>query len=896
MNTSRSLLILLWNCNGLTPHRNELDVILHDRRIDVALLTETHFTNRSHFYIPDYVTYRTDHPDCTAHGGTAVLVRRQLSQYALPALSSYSLQSTAVSILFFPFSISFAAVYCPPNQNLTEVQLTSLFHSLGPRFISGGDYNCKHPLWGCRLATPRGRTLHRVITSQNYSFISPDSPTYWPSHTNRLPDILDFFVTSGIRSVYSAAHVLHDLSSDHSPVLLTTSLVPIEIPRPPTLTPGPTNWESFRETLNSQIDLHISLKTPKEVDEATQNFTEAVQKAAWASSQVQNHLTTRHYNVPIHIRNLISAKRRARSKWQRSRYPSDRRHFEDLARELRNELSIFRAANYDTYVSSLSPKDQSLWTATKRLLSYHSIPSPLLRQDNSWARSDEEKAEVFHSHISSIFQPFPDTDPVHTSQVYEFLDSPLPLGLPPRSFTPSEVSFIISRLPNRKSPGYDLITAPILKHFPRRALVFLTYIFNSVLRTTHFPLIWKFAYIKMIPKPKKLPTESSSYRPISLLPLLSKVLEKLLLKRLSPLLESQNIIPTHQFGFRPNHSTLQQCLRIVDLISSSLEKKEYCGGVFLDVAQAFDRVWHPGLLFKLKKILPNTYYLILQSYLRDRYSVISQKDKISEYIPIKASVPQGSVLGPLLYLIYISDIPTYPTTHMATFADDICILTSHPDPLSVSESLQDHLDNLNSWCKRWRIRINQSKSVHLTFTLRRQSCPPIMFDNIPIPPANHVHYLGLYTDKRVTWNPHTRLKRLDLNRKYGLLRQLLNRNSKLSIENKLTIYKTILKPTWTYGIELWGSAKKGNIDRIQSFQSKVLRTILNAPWYVSNRKIHHDLNIPTVHETIQSRFKSFHSKLENHPNQLANALSLTTHPLNPPRRLKRRWPRDLLAE
>ncbi|KAL1129569.1 hypothetical protein AAG570_012514 [Ranatra chinensis] len=353
-------------------------------RIDVALLTETHFTNRSHFYIPDYVTYRTDHPDCTAHGGTAVLVRRQLSQYALPALSSNSLQSTAVSILFFPFSISFAAVYCPPNQNLTEVQLTSLFHSLGPRFISGGDYNCKHLLWGCRLATPRGRILHRVITSQNYSFISPDSNTYWPSHINRLPDILDFFVTSGIRSVYSTAHVLHDLSSDHSPVLLTTSLVPIEIPRPPTLTPGPTNWESFQETLNSQIDLLITLKTPKEVDEATQNFTEAVQKAACASSQQQNRLTTRHYNVPIHIRNLISAKRRARSKWQRSRYPSDRRHFEDLARELRNELSIFRAANYDTYVSSLSPKDQSLWTATKRLLNCHSIPSPLLRQDNSW--------------------------------------------------------------------------------------------------------------------------------------------------------------------------------------------------------------------------------------------------------------------------------------------------------------------------------------------------------------------------------------------------------------------------------------------------------------------------------------------------------------------------------
>ncbi|KAL1116604.1 hypothetical protein AAG570_005076, partial [Ranatra chinensis] len=140
------------------------------------------------------------------------------------------------------------------------------------------------------------------------------------------------------------------------------------------------------------------------------------------------------------------------------------------------------------------------------------------------------------------------------------------------------------------------------------------------------------------------------------------------------------------------------------------------------------------------------------------------------------------------------------------------------------------------------------------------------------------------------------LKRIDLNRKFGLLRNLLHRRSKLSLDNKLTIYNMILKPTWTYGIGLWGSAKKGNIDRMQSFQSKVLRTILNVPWYASNRTIHHDLNIPYVHETTQSRFKSFRSKLENHPNQLADALSPTTHPLNPPCRLKRRRPRNLLAE
>ncbi|KAL1122751.1 hypothetical protein AAG570_003078, partial [Ranatra chinensis] len=121
----------------------------------------------------------------------------------------------------------------------------------------------------------------------------------------------------------------------------------------------------------------------------------------------------------------------------------------------------------------------------------------------------------------------------------------------------------------------------------------------------------------------------------------------------------------------------------------------------------------------------------------------------------------------------------------------------------------------------------------------------------------------------------------------------LDWKSKLSTANKLTISKITFTQTWTYGIELLGQVRNGNTGVIQSFQSKVLRTVLNAPWYVSNRTIHHDLNILTVHKTIQSRFKSFHSKLENHPNQLANALSPSTHPLNPPRRLKRRWPRDL---
>ena len=897
--TDRSLLILLWNANGLRPHLNELLTLLHDRRVDICLLSETHLTSRSPLRVQGYVSHRTDHPDDSAHGGTAILVRQQLSHHLLPPTCTESLQSTSVSVNTFPFPLSVSAVYCPPSKPLTETQFVSYFRSLGPRFISGGDFNAKHPRWGSRIANPRGRLLNRILNSHNFSFTSPSSPTYWPADPSRLPDLLDFFISFGLGSIHTAVTSLYDLSSDHSPVLLTLDLCPIFSPKPPSLTPGPTNWGKFQSLSDSRLNLHVPLKTPRDIDSAVHIFTEIIQQSAWESSEPLR--SRRHYSLfthlPQNIRLLLSAKRRARAAWQSSRYPSDYHRFKKLSRQLHSELSSFRSHQYNSYITSLSIQDRSLWTATKKLLHFHPVPSPLRRSNGSWARSDKEKAEEFASHLRSTFQPHPDiNDPNHTRSVNEFLDSPLQLSPPPRAISPADVRYIINHLPLRKAPGFDLITSEVLRHLSRKAIVFLTCIYNSILRTTYFPLLWKFSIVKLFPKPNKPPTDPSSYRPISLLPLFSKMFEKLMLKRILPFFDSQGVIPQYQFGFRSLHSTVQQCLRITDTISSSLERGQYCGGVFLDVAQAFDRVWHPGLLFKLKHILPSTYYLIFRSYFEDRFFRVSQGGELSPYFSVKASVPQGSVLGPILYTVYTSDIPTHPKTLIATFADDTCILSTDQNPATTSQVLQDHLSKIQSWCRRWRVKVNGTKSAHLTFTLRRQPCPHLLFDSILIPTPEQVRYLGLHLDRRLTWNPHTRLKRIDLNRKFGLLKRLLGRTSKLTVQNKLTIYSTILKPSWTYAIEVWGSAKASNLARIQRFQSKVLRYILDAPWYVSNHTIHNDLNIPFVTDLLRSRFKKFHANLSHHHNPLVQALSLPRHPLNPPRRLNRQWPRDLLCD
>jgi retron-type reverse transcriptase len=166
--------------------------------------------------------------------------------------------------------------------------------------------------------------------------------------------------------------------------------------------------------------------------------------------------------------------------------------------------------------------------------------------------------------------------------------------------------------------------------------------------------------------------------------IVSKLFEKLLLKRLLPLIEHNKLIPTHQFGFRRRHSTIEQMHRIIHRINDAFEHKAYCSAAFLDISQAFDKVWHTRLLYKLRQSLPLNYFFLLQSYLHNRHFFVKIASTHHTLPPIQAGVPQSSVLEPLLFLMYTVDLPASPTTTIATFADDTAVLATDSDPAVAS--------------------------------------------------------------------------------------------------------------------------------------------------------------------------------------------------------------------
>jgi retron-type reverse transcriptase len=178
------------------------------------------------------------------------------------------------------------------------------------------------------------------------------------------------------------------------------------------------------------------------------------------------------------------------------------------------------------------------------------------------------------------------------------------------------------------------------------------------------------------------------------LPIISKLFKKLLLKRLKPIIENKNLIPSHQFGFRQQHNTIDQVHRITNVTEEALEGREICSAVFLDVA--FDKVWHQGLMSKLNKILPKQYVHLLESCVTGRIFRVKQEDEYSHFKDIKAGVPQGSVLGPVLYLLYTHDIPKGNNITMATFADDTAILAVGREISSSTRRLQSANNRMDS--------------------------------------------------------------------------------------------------------------------------------------------------------------------------------------------------------
>ncbi|KFM59099.1 RNA-directed DNA polymerase from mobile element jockey, partial [Stegodyphus mimosarum] len=404
----------------------------------------------------------------------------------------------------------------------------------------------------------------------------------------------------------------------------------------------------------------------------------------------------------------------------------------------------------------------------------------------------------------------------------------------------------------------------MIKRFPVKIMFYLTKILNVILQWQHFPEIWKTAKITPILKAKKPASSPDSYRPISLLSSLSKILEAVLLRRINDYLEHNGIIIPYQFGFRRHHSTVNQLYRVVEFITEGAQQKKVTGGLFLDIAKAFDRVWLEALIYKLHNLgFPGYIINTVNSYLTGRHFVVQLANTLSTRRKILAGVPQGSLLGPTLFNIYVNDIPVTDNTTLAMYADDTAILTQSAFPSLAIQRLQAYINILETWLVKWKIRVNVDKTQAILFTRRKKINGKLSLYEQEIPWAKQVLYLGVILCNTLTWTPHI----TSIIQKFRVakitLHPLIARNSVLSIDNKLLIYKTVLRPILCYACPVWAYSCKSSRKRLQRVQNLILRQITNAPWYIRNSKIHEELKVEEICKFYGRLARKFYANLPN---------------------------------
>ena len=395
--------------------------------------------------------------------------------------------------------------------------------------------------------------------------------------------------------------------------------------------------------------------------------------------------------------------------------------------------------------------------------------------------------------------------------------------------TSQELGTIVNKLKNKTSFDADGVNMSVVKNIYHVIADPLTFICNLSLTSGVFPDKMKIA--KVIPLFKSGDKNVyTNYRPVSLLPQFSKVLEKVFSKRLNNFLEKYELLSNSQYGFRNKRSTSQALLHLTEKLTKSLDNKSITVGVFIDLKKAFDTIDHSLVLNKLE------YYGIrgvtlnwLQSYLSNRKQFVTVNGIESKNLNVKCGVPQGSILGPILFILYINDICNCSKImNFILFADDTNSFLTGSDVNELCVKVTSELEKLKIWFRLNKLSLNVSKTNFMIFCKKKiQTNCSIYFDGERIERVSETKFLGIIIDDKLSWKNHVSYLCKKLQKSMGILRKV---KYLLKSSTLLTLYNSLFLPYMMYCCEVWGKAVNVCINKIVVLQKKVIRIVNKCKW------------------------------------------------------------------
>ncbi len=881
------------NSNLRPPKLLELEMLTKSKEIDVLCLSESWLTdNHSDENIiisglPQ--VFRRDRGSrgggVTIYANNRVVINRlqhiEPTESEIICLDIHMANSPNKHILL-------AQCYRPDDRDMVDFvnDLVDIYdYSIRNQYFMNlflGDFNAKNSSWFSQDKTNiEGRILQSAIDNLNCAQLVT-FPTRFRGDKASCLDLIICDKPNLIENIFSLSPIG---KSDHTPVLFD-----LKVKHPKNTVVFRHIWnhkkgdyENFNKHLVN-IDWNQILDI-NDIDTATNRWYDIFLRLA--KLYIPNRtIRSRSNDLPYmnsHLRKLIRLKDKYFKIYKSSSLESDHDTFKQYRNNLVNELRIAESNYYDKLSKDLELNQQhskKWWSFLKKGINTAkgsvSHETPIL-DDNILIYDDTYKAEAFNRYFTQSVQTENPDDPIPIDHNLIYYPK-----IPDLVIDEIEVFNLLNSLDMTKATGPDNISNIFLNKCAIGLAKPLSILFNISIKTGTFPRKWKLANVAPIYKNKGDKKLCNFYRPISLLPCVSKVLEKILFSHIYEFLRKNKIIAPNQSGFTPGDSAIMQISHIIDKITNLLDKGHEVIALFLDLAKAFDVVWRKGLIFKLDRvgIRDSAHCKLLswfKSYLSDRQQCVVLNGKSSPPMSNNSGVPQGSVLGPLLFLIYINDLVHHLRCKSFLFADDTSLFKSGESLYDCYIDLNSDLETINAWAKKWKIKINAEKTEGLIITRKstQYAIPNIILDGCPVNFVKAHKHVGIWLDSKLDWKIHICNLAEKANKRMGILRRFKYLLPRHALNQ---CYISYVRPLMEYGGPLFSGQDKKDLEILDKIQIEAMHIVTGAKQKTSHELLKNETQWDdlSVRRKLQ-QFTMIHKVIHNEfPDYLLNDLPYMT--------------------
>lgn len=855
LNTKTELQIMLLNVSSLRQYLSDIFLLLENTPCPIVVFNGTHHhldtikVFSKHFN--NYNVYWKQ--GSNIFGGVLIATHRSIPVQKVEIFQNHP-NVLVLDIGTSTDKFQLATCYSPPNEKL-PLELFNRILDRNTNTILLGDLNAKHRTWSDSIENQKGRILLNWLTTNDLHIVNKHVAT--STRSNATIDLI--LAPVHMISTTSSYSVLPSIGNDHFPVVWT-----------PTMRLKKSDCQyPIKRTYWTLVEMFLAFTFSywkdlfSNIDDNIYIFSTYERFLSLLGSRLTFVSFCNAYkpSLPPNIINLILQKKVLLRLARKTKHPFYIIQLKMYSRTIRKEIYTHKRSSWQKYCSTLNGNDlKQFWTKARRHFSVANPPiDGFLLTNGNVASSPKEMCDIGRAFYEEQFAKHPTTsDPIETEAecIVEQLELEIQhSNLSAPIITLKEISKTVSLLKNKSSSGLDGVSNKIIKLLPTSHHSFICCSFNYFMSNLCMPPHWKTAKIILLTKTKTNTVNINDTRPISLLPCFSKLYEKVFLKYFYKWINDNAILPDEQTGFRKGHNMAVRLVSIVDQIGQCLSLNTATAGVFIDFKSAFNQLWFNGLILKLHRLNCPIYILAwLHNYLTGRSAFIDIKGSASSMFLLHKGVPQGSCLGPVIFIAYHHDIlNSISMLHWKhLFADDLAVLICSSANWSskvlipnLIKHIEEVIISLISYSTTWKQPINFQKTYWMLF---HRQIAPILPNHINcsghvITHCDKFKYLGTFLDSKLSFSSHLSYVESKIKKNLTVFKYL-TAGRMLTEDSAYRLYNAYIRPYFQSVLNIYPILSKTKQNNLEALNRKIFRTmhqwhdatndeILNLPKYKS---------------------------------------------------------------